>query len=171
MCWGVHFICKEPGSTSKVTWHQDGALWPFSPSTGLSIWIALDEVTMQNGAMQFFSGSHQQGGLPIVNCSEDLDDVNGNRIVDSEMDRIRVEHPVVDVELAAGDCSIHSELLVHGSLPNESPNRRLAVTISYLRPESKDLGMGWNKRYGIHVSGGDPSGHWANLERPQGRTF
>ena len=145
---------------------QDGPLWPFSPTSGFSIWIALDEVTMDNGAMSFFPASHKLGGLEHESTTDNPDDVNGNAIPDSVMDEVQTKHEQIAVELTAGACSIHSELLVHGSLPNTSERRRLAVTISYLKPSSHDLGLGWNTRYGMHVAGGDPSGHWCDLPRP-----
>lgn len=95
--------------------------------------------------MQFFAGSHE-AGFPVVTSTsikEDGkdDDVNGNKISDEDMAAIRSKHEVVNVELKAGECSIHSELLVHGSLPNASKRRRLAATLSYLKPNSRDLGL------------------------------
>jgi ectoine hydroxylase-related dioxygenase (phytanoyl-CoA dioxygenase family) len=70
----------------------------------------------------------------------------------------------VDVELKAGEVSVHSDLLLHGSEANNSSRRRCGLTLRYcaalVRAE-----LGWNAK-GVLVSGSDPSGHWTNPPRP-----
>ena len=70
----------------------------------------------------------------------------------------------VDVELRAGEISLHSDLLVHGSEPNRSTRRRCGLTLRY-SPATVHAGLGWNAK-GVVVAGTDPSGHWANPPRP-----
>lgn len=44
-----------------VPWHQDAAYdWPLNPVDCASIWIALDDVTLENGAMSFIKGAHKR---------------------------------------------------------------------------------------------------------------
>ncbi len=66
--------------------------------------------------------------------------------------------------LKAGQASIHSDLLLHGSEPNDSDRRRCALTLRYCSAEVQ-ADLGWNEK-GVHVRGGDPSGHWSNQPRP-----
>jgi hypothetical protein len=67
-------------------------------------------------------------------------------------------------ELRAGEISIHSDLLLHGSQANESDRRRCGLTLRYCAAEVR-AHMDWNQK-GVIVSGSDPSGHWANRPRP-----
>jgi ectoine hydroxylase-related dioxygenase (phytanoyl-CoA dioxygenase family) len=71
----------------------------------------------------------------------------------------------VDNELKAGEISIHSDLLVHGSEANMSPRRRCGLTLRYC-PADVRAELGWNAK-GVIVSGCDPSAHWANPSRPE----
>jgi ectoine hydroxylase-related dioxygenase (phytanoyl-CoA dioxygenase family) len=70
----------------------------------------------------------------------------------------------VNVELPAGEISLHSDLLVHGSEANTSDWRRCGLTLRYC-PVDVRAELGWNAK-GVVVSGADPSGHWANPPRP-----
>jgi ectoine hydroxylase-related dioxygenase (phytanoyl-CoA dioxygenase family) len=69
-----------------------------------------------------------------------------------------------NVELEAGEMSLHSDLLLHGSEANQSSRRRCGLTLRYC-PASVRAGLGWNAK-GVIVSGRDPAGHWANPPRP-----
>jgi ectoine hydroxylase-related dioxygenase (phytanoyl-CoA dioxygenase family) len=71
----------------------------------------------------------------------------------------------VDVELKAGEISLHSDLLLHGSEANQSSRRRCGLTLRYCPPDVR-AGLGWNAK-GVVVSGQDESGHWANPPRPE----
>ena len=70
----------------------------------------------------------------------------------------------MDVELQAGEISMHSDLLLHGSEANQSVRRRCGLTLRYC-PADVTAGLGWNAK-GVIVSGADASGHWANRPRP-----
>ena len=70
----------------------------------------------------------------------------------------------IDVELRAGEVSIHSDLLLHGSEANQSDRRRCGLTLRYCAAEVR-AEMDWNHK-GVLVRGSDPSGHWANPARP-----
>jgi ectoine hydroxylase-related dioxygenase (phytanoyl-CoA dioxygenase family) len=71
----------------------------------------------------------------------------------------------VDVELKAGEISLHSDLLVHGSQPNRSQRRRCGLTLRYCPPDVHAY-LGWNAM-AITCRGKDPSGHWGNIPRPR----
>src|SRR5207253_9237094 len=71
----------------------------------------------------------------------------------------------VNIELRAGEISLHSDLLLHGSEPNESTRRRCGLTLRFC-PADVRAGLGWNAK-GVIVSGIDESGHWGNAGRPK----
>ncbi len=72
--------------------------------------------------------------------------------------------PPVDNELKAGEISMHSDLLLHGSEANDSDRRRCGLTLRYCAADVK-AHLDWHAK-GVIVSGSDPSGHWANAPRP-----
>ncbi|HUG70178.1 MAG TPA: hypothetical protein VMM76_20685 [Pirellulaceae bacterium] len=71
--------------------------------------------------------------------------------------------PVAD-ELRAGEISIHSDLLLHGSEANDSDRRRCGLTLRYCSADVR-AGLDWNQK-GVVLCGSDPSGHWTNPKRP-----
>ena len=58
-----------------------------------------------------------------------------------------------------------TDLLLHGSEANQSTRRRCGLTLRYAAAEVRAY-LDWNQK-GVWVSGGDPSGHWANRPRPK----
>src|SRR5690606_29412360 len=71
--------------------------------------------------------------------------------------------PVCD-ELQAGEISLHSDLLLHGSEANTSTRRRCGLTLRYCSMDVR-AGMDWNQK-GVWLAGQDESGHWHNAPRP-----
>ena len=157
--WGSHFFCKMPGDGQAVAWHQDSSYWPLTPSKALTVWLAIDDADVENACMRFISGSHHHGYLTYRPSNPEEHNVLNQTIDNAE----QYGTPVDDI-LKAGECSLHSDLLLHGSEANESTRRRCGLTIRYASTEVKGL-MGWNTK-GVIVSGTDPDGHWANQPRP-----
>jgi non-heme Fe2+,alpha-ketoglutarate-dependent halogenase len=158
--WGSHFFCKMPGDGKRVSWHQDASYWPLTPSKAVTVWLAIDDADVENACMRFIPGSHWFGHL-TYSLTEDDDSNVLNQAVAG------VEHLGVpfDNQLRAGEISIHSDLLVHGSEANTSPRRRCGLTLRYC-PADVRAELGWNAK-GVVVSGRDDSGHWANPPRPE----
>lgn len=160
IAWGSHFFCKMPGDGKAVAWHQDASYWPLSPSKAVTIWLAIDDVNRANACMRFLAGSHHFGHLTYRPSDPSEHNVLNQTIEDID----RFGEPV-DVELQAGEVSIHSDLLLHGSEANTSTLRRCGLTLRYCAAEVR-AGLGWNAK-GVIVRGSDPSGHWANPPRPE----
>jgi len=156
--WGSHFFCKMPGDGKRVSWHQDASYWPFTPSMAVTVWLAIDDAAVENACMRFIPGSQWLGHLTYALTENDDSNVL-NQVV--PVDQLA---PPVDNELAAGEISIHSDLLVHGSEANTSKRRRCGLTLRYC-PVAVRAELGWNAK-GVIVSGIDPAGHWGNPARP-----
>ncbi|MCY3761641.1 MAG: phytanoyl-CoA dioxygenase family protein [Gemmatimonadetes bacterium] len=161
ICWGAHFFCKMPGDGKGVSWHQDASYWPLSPSKTVSVWLAVDRADRENACMQFVAGSHLHGHLDFVRSAESEANILNQTVPEAE----RFGHRVVDVELEAGEISLHSDLLLHGSAPNLSDRRRCGLTLRYAAAEVR-AEYNWNSE-GVVVSGSDPGGHWADPPRPE----
>jgi len=159
VAWGSHYFCKMPSDGKVVHWHQDASYWPLTPSKAVTVWLAIDDADAENACMRYIPGSHHFGHL-TYRLSEDSEDAVLNQEVENAE---RFGRPV-DVELKAGEISMHSDLLLHGSNANQSRRRRCGLTLRYCAADVQ-AGLGWNAK-GVLVSGADPSGHWANPPRP-----
>jgi len=157
--WGAHFFCKMPGDGKRVSWHQDASYWPLSPSKTVTVWLAIDDADIENACMRFIPGSHWLGHLTHRLSETDEANVLNQTVPDAE----KLGEPV-NIELKAGEISIHSDLLLHGSEANRSTRRRCGLTLRYCPAEVR-AELGWNAK-GVVVSGRDESGHWANPPRP-----
>ena len=157
--WGSHYFCKMPGDGKTVSWHQDASYWPMTPSKTATAWLAIDDADVGNACMRFVAGSHRHGHLPYRESDEEEHNVLDQTVED--VGRLGVP---VDVELKAGEMSIHSDLLLHSSKANLSSRRRCGITLRYCAADVRAY-LEWNGK-GVVIRGGDPSGHGGNPGRP-----
>jgi non-haem Fe2+, alpha-ketoglutarate-dependent halogenase len=72
-------------------------------------------------------------------------------------------------ELRAGEVSLHTDLLLHGSGANTSDRRRCGITIRYIAAEVRAVTGGEDWITGsAHVGDGDPSRYWPDWPAPEG---
>jgi Phytanoyl-CoA dioxygenase (PhyH) len=127
-------IYKEPGGKGgTLKWHQDYPYWPLSAPAAATAWIALDKVTLENGAMKIALGSHLTG--------ERLPGAFGTGETYLEDKRPPTVRPIEDPEalgielaideLEAGEVSLHHPLTWHASGPNTTDRPRRAFVIRY----------------------------------------
>ena len=124
--WGSNFFIKPPRSSSTVGWHQDTYYWPLEPKISATVWLALEDVDEENGAMRVIPGSHKAGLLKHARSS----DTDSVLTLECEGGQYR-EDLAVSFRLKAGQISIHDDKLVHGSPANHSDRRRAGLTIRY----------------------------------------
>jgi ectoine hydroxylase-related dioxygenase (phytanoyl-CoA dioxygenase family) len=123
-------LIKEPGTETATPWHNDMPYWPIAGRQICSIWLALDPVRAESGAVQYVKGSHLwaekykpasfSGGDQYT---EDLPPVPD---IDGERDR----YDIVAYDLEPGDCTVHHGYLVHGSPGNSSSTLRRRAYVS-----------------------------------------
>jgi non-haem Fe2+, alpha-ketoglutarate-dependent halogenase len=159
IAWGSHFFCKMPGDGLAVAWHQDASYWPLSPSKAVTVWLAIDDADEENACMKFISGSHHFGAMTFRPS-----DPAEHNVLNQTIDNAEQYGTVVLDELRAGQFSMHSDLLLHGSEANQSNRRRCGLTLRYCAADVR-AALGWNGK-GVQVRGTDPSGHWSNNPRP-----
>lgn len=129
-----HYICKPPYSGQPVLWHQDGAFWPLEPMRVVTLWLAVDHSTTENGCVRLIPGSHRQ------NLAQMRDNTQVDNVLEQEIAADVDESAAVDVVLAPGDVEVHHPNIVHGSLANTSPNRRCGLTIRYIPTSTRIVG-------------------------------
>ncbi|MFD0617842.1 phytanoyl-CoA dioxygenase family protein [Paenibacillus sp. GCM10027629] len=127
-----HYICKSPFDGQPVLWHQDGAFWPLEPMQVVTLWLAVDDSTTENGCLRVLPGTHKMD-LKGMNKRDDIANVLEYEVDPAYVDESRA----VDIELQAGGVSIHHPNIIHGSKANHSPNRRCGLTIRYIPTTTK----------------------------------
>jgi ectoine hydroxylase-related dioxygenase (phytanoyl-CoA dioxygenase family) len=157
--WGSHYFCKMPHDGKSVPWHQDASYWPLTPSKAVTVWLAIDDADRGNACMRVIPGTQNFGHL-TYRMTEDADQT----VLNQEVLNVERFGRPVDMELRAGEISVHADLLLHGSGANESDRRRCGLTLRYCAADVRAY-EGWNAK-GVIVSGRDVSGHWANPSRP-----
>ena len=161
VCKMTHYFAKMPGDKTAVYWHQDASFWPLTPSKVLTVWIAIDDVDAENGAMKLFPGTHKLGQIPFEWVTDEEDGVLNQHVHNPE----RYADPV-SVELKAGQISLHTDMLLHGSQPNPSNRRRCGLTIRYMPVDVRTQDQ--DGAAAIIVRGHDPAGYWQHIPRPRG---
>ncbi|MFF1649993.1 phytanoyl-CoA dioxygenase family protein [Streptomyces sp. NPDC058240] len=135
-CFTAHYICKPPYDGQPVLWHQDGAYWTLSPMEALTVWLAIDESTTENGCLRMIPGSHR---LPLHKPSvrTDKDNMLFSTADETVVREWADERGVVDIELRPGDVSIHHPSLLHCSEANTSAKRRCGLDIGYISTSTR----------------------------------
>ena len=118
------FLIKEPGTRERTVWHHDLTYWPIDGRQVCTLWLALDEVTAESGAMEFVRGSHKWGeryrAIAFVDpelYKEPLPPVPDIEAMRDELEFMRFEY-------RPGDCSVHHALVLHGAGGNARRDRR-----------------------------------------------
>jgi ectoine hydroxylase-related dioxygenase (phytanoyl-CoA dioxygenase family) len=125
--WHDQALFKEPGTgKNRTPWHQDAPYWPHTDrNRQTTIWIALQDATIENGCMSFVSGTHRVGALPPVDLGDNPQDIF------SYVPHIKPVKPKL-IELKAGSCTFHNGLTFHYAGPNKSTGTREAFAIIYM---------------------------------------
>jgi ectoine hydroxylase-related dioxygenase (phytanoyl-CoA dioxygenase family) len=126
-----HAILKPAGKVAATPWHQDDA-HGFDPDfhyEQLSIWMPLQDVSEENGCMQYMPGSHRGPLLPHRSPGDDA------RIHALECEPGSFDESAAAAQpVPAGACILHAGRTVHAALPNRSAADRLAYVIVFRAP-------------------------------------
>ena len=135
--YASHYIAKPPQHGRAVGWHQDGSYWPLEPMEVVTLWVAGSESTPENGCMRVITGS-QRNTLLKKSELRQLDQQDFVLAHGMHPDKIN-EEDAVDIELTAGDVSIHNPQIIHGSNANHSDRWRIGLTLRYIPTTTKVL--------------------------------
>jgi phytanoyl-CoA hydroxylase len=137
-----HAFNKPPyGGANR--YHQDG-FFMFTDRT-VTCWIALDEVTTENGCMRYIPDTLGYGMFRF--------DELGEGITARELDQ------EVLVPLRPGDAVFHDRWTLHGTGPNDTPRGRRAWAVHYTSAKSRFVPDR------TEVSGSDPRSYVQTPER------
>jgi hypothetical protein len=131
--WGSEIFAKPAGTGKATPWHQDNYTPAVKPaaeggrSSAISIWIAVDDVGLDNGCLRFVPKSGTNGTLKHSRLDTAGSLLNFN-VEEREFDL----DSAVDAILPSGHFSIHDLYVLHGAKPNTSGRRRAAITLHYM---------------------------------------
>lgn len=160
LCWNTSFFIKEAQDPGFVSWHQDATYWGLSTSDVATAWVAFSPANRVSGCMKFMAGTHQEQ-------VQHADTFHPNNLLTrgQEIAVVVDEARAVHVELQPGQASLHHVLLVHGSEPNQSDDRRIGLAIRYIPTHVKQaVGA---RDWATLVRGKDRFGHFAPEHVPR----
>lgn len=122
--WHDQALIKEPFG-NPTGWHLDNPYWSFHSRHSISIWIALEDATLENGCMWFIPGTQNLATFQNVPIGQNLGEL-------FKVYPAMAETDPVPVPMKAGDCSFHNGLVAHGAGANMTRGRRIAMTCAYM---------------------------------------
>ena len=140
-------VFKNAQTTFNSPWHQDWFYW--QGSNKISIWIAFDDATPENGCLRMVPGSQHQ----VFNMAT-VEDVHGfnRRVTDEDLQG----WPIETLPVQRGDAVFFHDLALHGSCPNSSGKERWSAIATYRDASQKDDSTVWSTAVVL-------SGHSVNI--------
>lgn len=122
--WHDQALFKRPWA-NPTAWHLDTPFWSFSHRNAISIWVALDDATLENGCLYFIPGSHKQTKFDKISIGKNMDSI-------FETYPQFIHSKPVAAPMKAGSCSFHNGLTIHGAGANMTSGFRRAMTCAYM---------------------------------------
>ena len=125
---GTTLFIKDPDQKGFVSWHQDAKYIGFEPYNWVTAWLAITDTNEENGCMRMWEGSHKEE----IKYHKDTYDENNLLTRGQTVQNVPIEKTIPNI-LKAGQLSLHHPMIVHGSGPNKSKQRRIGFVIqSYI---------------------------------------
>jgi hypothetical protein len=114
---------KPARQGTHLPWHQDGGeVWKLDRDPLVTTWIALDPATRSNGCVQVIPGTHRLGLLTTA----------GSTLRPEDVERHCPDDAIEYLEIAAGECLLLHNWLVHRSDVNQTDTPRRALSACYM---------------------------------------
>jgi non-heme Fe2+,alpha-ketoglutarate-dependent halogenase len=151
---------KPPRDGGFIAWHQDVAYWDLSGDRVVSAWIALTDSTTANGCMRVVPGSHRG---PLL--AHGVDGDRNNTLLRGQVaDVVIAPERIADIELRAGQLSLHHGRILHGSAGNPSAALRAGLAVRCISPDVRQRGP---RPSAMVVRGVDACGHYRHQPVPR----
>jgi len=156
---GTTLFIKDPDKKGFVSWHQDAKYIGFEPYNWVTAWLAITDANEENGCMRMWSGSHKEK----IKDHKDTYDENNLLTRGQTVQNVPIEKTTPNV-LKAGQLSLHHPMIVHGSGPNKSNQRRIGFVIqSYI---GTNVNQVLGKIFVQQARGKDTSQYHEHAKRP-----
>ena len=122
---------KPPEGGGPKPAHQDNFYFrPSDPDALLTVWVALDDATTENGCLYYADGSHRQ---PLLDHVAPVEQPFNLRIPSEQSSRFAL----TPAPVASGGVSIHHGNTLHQSSANRSRKPRRAVAMHFLSNDAR----------------------------------
>jgi ectoine hydroxylase-related dioxygenase (phytanoyl-CoA dioxygenase family) len=119
----MQFFGKAAREGSAAPWHQDNGFQNYTPPEACMFWLALDDVTEENGCVRFATGSHKLGLQPH----------RPSGVLGFSMGAVApvpARFPEFPCAMPRGSLSVHHCNTFHCSGPNHSDHPRRSIAIN-----------------------------------------
>jgi hypothetical protein len=159
--FGDQIFVKEPGTRERTAFHQDATYFEIDGDQCCVLWIPVDPVTIETGALQYVRGSHRDGRLyrPNVFVTQTaLPGAQGEPVPDVEGNPDAFD--IVHFDVEPGDVIVHHYRTLHGAGGNLSRYQvRRAASIRYCGDDIRICSRPWAPKQLHHtqrLSNGEP---------------
>jgi phytanoyl-CoA hydroxylase len=122
--WHDQALVKGPYA-NPTAFHLDVPYWSFTSADAITIWVALDDATLENGCLYYVPGSHKAQKFDNVGIGPSI-----GALFDVYPEWGDVAAQACPVR--AGGALFHNGLTFHGAGANMTPGRRRAMTCAYM---------------------------------------
>lgn len=163
LLWRTNIFYKLPGQKG-INWHQavdyygheiaeeiepekKTLLFPAHENVlDLTIWLAIEDSTLENGCLYFANGTHKQKFKAVkVPANEGAFSALTNEKMSWQKAKLyskvfefnETEYEIQAVPAKAGQIIIFTEKVIHSSPPNQSNHPRVGINARYIRPSVK----------------------------------
>ena len=161
LVWTSTFFIKEPHSPTFAAWHQDGTYFGLEPHEQVCAWVALTDASAEAGCMEQLSSRGRAS--PTAPRAAGPGEQHQPRRADHH-GAVRRGEPGGDGAARRGQFSLHHELAVHRSAPNNASHRRVGIGLNYIPPHVRVNGPVRLKA--MLVRGEDRYGHFDLIDPP-----
>ena len=133
----IHYqgLYKPPLTGGEVGWHQDNYYFNVAEDRTVSVWLALDDATVENGCMWYLPGRH--GQRLEHEQLWDTAEKKGFYFAIPDLD----DDGAMPAEVKQGGFAIHHCLMPHRSLKNQTADPRRALAMHFMDAKVPDPPM------------------------------
>lgn len=113
-------MTKMPHVGRATSWHQDRRYWRYTDNNLVSVWLALDDESSENGVLEFIPGSHKMKFKPDQFDEKEYfreDTVENSKLIAQKVSAI----------LEKGDIIIFHTLLLHRANKNSTDKAKISL--------------------------------------------
>ncbi len=124
-------LVKEPHTPKRTPWHTDTLYGWYEGGQMASIWVGLDPVTAESGAVEFVRGSHAWGRhfSPISFGGNEIAVEGAESVPDVEA--ARDSYDIAHFDTEPGDVIVNNLGILHAAPGNGSDRRRRAIAFRF----------------------------------------
>ena len=118
-------LVKVPGAPF-TSWHFDGSFWSFEAQQGITLWIALDDMTQENGCLSYLPGSQRTASL----ARRTTIGTGFASAIDLYPEWRAIEP--VNCPCPAGSAVFHNAFVAHSASANQTDRDRRAFACAFM---------------------------------------